>query len=92
MQQVRSRADEDHLRSQREQEQALLFQRDMEVALQRLGIPSRVHPRGSRGLPHTTEECAHPPAPPAQDAASAIHEEEQEGGTRALTQAHCLNA
>ena len=68
IQQLRRRADEDRLQSQREQEEALIFQRDMEAALQSLGLPPRATPR-------TQQERAHPPAPMAQDEASAMHEE-----------------
>ena len=68
IQQLRRRADEDHLQSQREQEEALIFQRDMEAALQSLGLPPRATPR-------TQQERAHPPAPMAQDEASSMHEE-----------------
>ena len=68
IQQLRRRADEDRQQSQREQEEALIFQRDMEEALQSLGLPPRATPR-------TQQERAHPPAPMAQDEASAMHEE-----------------
>ena len=70
----RARAHEDRLRSQRERDEALAFQRDTEEALRRLGIPPRAPIGGMRGLTPATQVRAQPPAPQAPAEATAMHE------------------
>ena len=75
IQQLRRRANEDRLRSQQEQEEALIFQRDMDAALQRLGLPPRDPPSGPRGPAANPQGRTHQHTSLAQDEASAMNEE-----------------